>query len=167
MRRTLIATLAALTLFAAPAQASHEHKDKAQLKLQKAKVKESKQTYKETKKLSKKWDRYTKRDKEDKAEAIEKELRVIYKAELTRLRNQGMPTVAVTVTHPGHVGEKGATRRLPTGAPKMEALRDLLVDLKSGDLKQWAQGNKMDQFTEAMSDRYERKKTQFKADKKA
>lgn len=163
MFRTVVTLMLSTVLLSTTAHA----KDRTEIKARKAQVKAAKQLSKQTNKLERKLDRMVKRDKTDKAATVRADLKALYKDELTRLRRRGMPTVAATVTHPAHADNPAATLRLDTGAPQMEALRDLIVGLKQSQPGSKAEGRQLDRLTEALEDRVDRKKAQLKAARKA
>ena len=163
MTRTFLTLLVATSLISGSAHA----KDRTEIKAKKAQFKTAKQLSKQTNKLERKLDRFVKKDKVDKAKDVRQELRAIYQDELARLRKRGMPTVAETMTHPAHADDPKATLRVDTGAPQMEAMRDLVVGLKQSKPGSKVEAKHLDELAMELEARVERKKAQLKAAKKA
>ena len=162
MRKWTLALGLAITTSLLAADASAYTKE--ELSLEKAEVKYAKGVSKSVGKLAKKWHKNADKGK-DNAE-IEKELKVYYRNELSWLREKGIPTVEEPepMQHPAHPVK--VMPEPPSETPKLEALRDLVVTLKQGELKDKAMGKKLDEYVSALDARYERKNKRYKEHKK-
>jgi len=148
MLRNLVAlTLLALAtpVITAPAQAAVT---KEELKAQKADVKDAKTTAKKVEKLAAKWHKNSAKGKDN--SAVHAELVTYYRAELADLREKGIPTKE----KPVHPSEPQPEK---PDAPKMEELRDILVQLRDGEVGDKKYGKLLDQYVQRLWQRYERK----------
>ena len=157
--------LRSLALALALVLATSAHADtKEDLALQKAEVKYAKSVSKSVGKLVKKWQKANDKGKE--TAEYEKELKPYYRNELSWLREMGIVTVEEEppLQHPAH--PEKVLPLPPSETPKMEALRDLVVELKKGDLKPKTQSKKLDEYVQKLESRYERKNVAYKEAKK-
>jgi len=160
----IISTVLFATVMATPALAG-DKAEKEALKAQKAEVKYAKSASKDVAKLSKKFAKKSAKDND--TSEIEAELNAYYRDELSWLRAKGIPTIE-TPYEPQR-DPAFPLRVLPepeSERPKMENLRDIVVDLKNGDLKDGKKSKKLNEFSTILSERFERKNARYKADKK-
>lgn len=157
----IISTLLFAAALSTPAFAA----DKAELKLEKAEVKYAKTVAKDVAKLSKKFEKLSTKEKD--TSDIEKDLAEHYRDELAWLRAKGIQT-----NEPPTEPQRDPAfplRVLPepeSETPKMEALRDMLVDLKQGKMKDAKMSKEIAAFSAVLTERYERKNTRYKENKK-
>ena len=137
---------------------------KEDLQLQKAEMKYAQSVSKSVGKLAKKWNKNNDKGK-DNAE-VEKELKVYLKNELSWLREKGIKTVEEPepMEHPAH--PQKVLPEPPSETPKLEALRDICVELRSGELKPKGYSKKLDEYVSTLEGRADRKKNAYKAAKK-
>lgn len=119
----------------------------AEAAVTKEQVKETKTTAKKVEKLAKKWHKNSAKGKDN--SAVHAALVPYYKAELASLREKGIPTKDKPV-HPS--AEPPET----PDAPKLVELRDILVELKDGDIGDKKYGKLLDQYVQRLWERYER-----------
>lgn len=169
MFRTL--TTLALLALAVPATALAGDPD---LKAQKQEVKAAKTYSKQVDKAVKKWEKGAEKGNEKKMARADEDLDQIVRDELARLRDLGVKT---RVTEPEPINKKypGKTIVLAPEHPKLEALRDDLVELR--DLQPWFEAGKaknrdftrkselLSELSENVADRYERADRQYDAAK--
>lgn len=131
----------------------------AKLDAWKEEANSAKDIHKDVSKLVKKWHKATDKDK-DTAE-LDKEINFFVKQDLAWLRDHGIPTKEPVELpkHPLH-GQAEETPLDEDEKPKMEHLRDLLVELKD-DGKDKAIGKKLDEYVSILGDRYERKQKRY------
>lgn len=136
-----------------------------ELQLQKAEMKYAQGVSKSVAKLAKKWNKNNDKGK-DNAE-IEKELKVYLRNELAWLREKGIKTVEdpEPMEHPAH--PQKVLPEPPSETPKLEALRDICVELRTGELKPKGYSKKLDEYVTTLDGRAERKKNAYKTEKKA
>ncbi len=155
----ILSTVLFTAILATPALASD-----ADLKLEKAEVKYAKSVSKDVAKLVKKWEKKSAKDKD--TSDIDKELAEYYRDELAWLRAKGIKTVDQPEPQRDPQYPLQVLPEPEAETPKMEALRDMLVDLKSGNLKDGKKSKKLAEFTTVLSDRFERKNDRYKENKK-
>ena len=158
----LTLSLATPTLLASNAYAGYT---KEELALEKDEAKYHKAVAKSVGKLVKKWHKAT--DKGKPTKDIEKELKGYFKNELADLKDKGVTlkeepeNVTRDPRRPGRVApaddeEKG----------KLEKLRDMVQDLKGGDLKDKKMGKKLDEYVSLLEKRADRTMERYKKHKK-
>jgi hypothetical protein len=133
----------------------------AKLEAWKAEAKSAKDAHKDVSKLVKKWHKAADKDK-DTAE-LDKELHFFVKQDLAWLRDHGVPTKEPVELpkHPLHATAE-ETPLDQDETPKMEHLRDLLVEIKDAPPgKDKAVGKKLDEYVSILEDRYERKQKKY------
>lgn len=118
----------------------------AQAAVTKEQVKETKTTAKKVEKLAKKWHKNSAKGKDN--SSVHAALVPYYKAELASLREKGIPTKDKPV-HPSAEPEK-------PDQPKLVELRDLLVELKDGQIGDKKYGKLLDQYVQRLWERYDR-----------
>ncbi len=152
MRFLMLATAMA---FATPALAGDDAVD-----AWKEEAKTAKKTWKSVDKLAGKWKKAAEKDKD--LTEIDEELLGYYKADLAWLRDHGVKTVeeAPAPEHPT-LGDK--TPLAEDEKPKMEALRDLIVELKTLEpgKKETKKGKLLDDYVQILEERYVRKDKKF------
>jgi hypothetical protein len=157
----ILSTVLFAAMMASPALAT----DKADLKLEKAEVKYAKTISKQVNKLVKKWDKKTAKG-QDTAD-IDQELTHFYREELAWLREKGVKTIAIPAEP--QRDPRFPLRVLPEPAsemPKMEALRDLLVDLKRGNMRDGRKSKTLAEYGSVLTERFERKNARYKENRK-
>lgn len=158
----ILSTVLFGAMLASPALAA----DSAELKLEKAEVKYAKTIANKVGKLSKKWERKSAKGKD--TTDIDQELKEYYLDELAWLRAKGIKTIP---DPPERKRDPAFPLRvLPepeSETPKMESLRDLLVDLKRNEIKPTKKSKLLAEFATVLDERYERKNERYKANKKA
>lgn len=118
----------------------------------KEEVKEAKTTAKKVQKLATKWHKAQSKGKD--TSAIHTQLVPYYKAELADLRQKGIPTKEKP-THPS------APPADKPDNPKMEELRDILVELRDGEVGPRKYGNLLDQYVQRLWERHDRKSQRY------
>lgn len=172
MLRTL--TALALALAALPLLATEAHAMDAELKAEKLEVKEAKKYDKEVEKLVGKWQKAAEKDQAEKMAKVDADLLQITRDELARLRELGVKTRAPAPVAPN----PDFPDKIPVVAPehpKMEALRDRLVELRDlqerfdrGTAKRKDVERKsalLDKLAESVDERYQRKLSRYEQDK--
>lgn len=167
MIRTLL--LAAGLLFATPVLVTNAAAaTQEELDLMKAEVEFAEDTAKAVSKLADDWIKNQEKGKDNKD--TEKELKDYYKAELENLRSLGVPTVPDEEI-PEDSLRTPATD--PEPRDKLEELRDLVVQLKSGkndkdeDIGPKPYGKKLEEYVAILTSRAERKRKQYDKEKEA
>lgn len=165
LRKAILAlalTIAAPSFLVTDAYAGYT---KEELNLEKDEAKYNKAVAKSVGKLVKKWHKATDKDKPTKD--IEKELKQYFANELQDLKDKGVtlkeePEKATRdPRYPGRAvpaddEEKG----------KLEKIRDMVQDLKGGDLKDKKMGKKLDDYVELLEKRADRSMERYKKHKK-
>jgi len=158
----ILSTVLLGTMMATPALAS----DAATLKLEKAEVTYAKSVAKKVNKLAKKWDRKSAKGKD--TTEIDAQLKEYYLDELAWLRAKGIKTIAPPPELQRDPAFPLTVLEVPeSDTPKLEALRDLVVDLKRDAIKPAKKAKLLTEFSTVLDERYERKNERFKANKKA
>ena len=158
----LALALATPTFFATDAYAGFT---KEELNLEKDEAKYHKSVSKSVGKLVKKWHKATDKDKPTKE--IEQELKQYFKNELMDLKDKGVSLKdepEKVVRDPRNPGKALPADDEEKG--KLEKLRDMVQDLKGGDLKDKAMGKKLDSYVEMLEKRADRSLERYKKHKK-
>ncbi len=166
MRKMIVAAglLLATPTFVAPAWSATPE----ELDLMKAEVEYAEDTAKAVAKLVEQWHKNQEKGNDNKE--TEKELKAYFKTELEKLRELGIPTVADEEV-PEDAIRKPATE--PEPREKLVALRDLMVELKSGknaageEIGPKPYGKKLDEYVQILNERAERKRKQYEKEKEA
>ena len=142
---------------------AHAEYSKEELKAEKEDVKHAKTSSKEVSKLAKKWHKNDEKGK-DNAD-VEADLKQYYKDELAMLRAKGVEAKdnEPNMDHPAH--REKVMEEPEEEMPKLEELRDDIVALKGGDLKDKAYGKRLDEYVVRLEARYERKAERYKEHK--
>ncbi len=134
----------------------------AKLDAWKAEAASAEDTLKEVSKLTKKWHKAAEKDKDTKE--LDKELAFHYNSDLAWLRDHGVPTKEPIELpqHPQHA-IADQTPLEEDEKPKMEHLRDLLVELRASEpgKKEQVTGKKLDEYVGILEGRYERKQKNY------
>lgn len=165
LRKVILAlslALATPTFFAAPAYAGYT---KEELKLEKDEAKYNKAVAKSVAKLVKKW--HKEAEKGDPTKEIEKELKDYFQNELADLRDKGVDMkgedpkpASRDPRYPGKAAPADDDEK-----KKLEELRDQVIALKGGDLKDKAMGKQLDDYVKTLEKRAERSLERYKKHK--
>ncbi len=121
-------------------------------------MKAAKRYHKDVDKLVRKWEKAARKGREDKLAKRDAELDELYRTELARLRELGVPTKKVE-PKPINPDHPEKVVRLAPENPKMEALRDDLValrDLGEGPKALERKARLLSDVNESVAKRYER-----------
>lgn len=166
-RKAILALTLSLATPAFFATSAHAGYTKEELALEKDEAKYHKSVYKSVSKLAKKWHKAVDKDKKDKEKEIEKELKGYFKNELVDLKEKGI--TLKEEPEKGRMDPKRPLRLAPADdeeKPKLEALRDQVQKLKSGEWKDRKMGKELDAYVKTLEKRANRSMERYKKHKK-
>lgn len=130
MLKHLAAT--ALLALALPLVTADAHAADPEVKEARQEMKEAKRYHKDVDRLVRKWEKAADKEKDEKLARYDAELHDLYRDELTRLRDLGVPT-RKPEPKPINPDFPEKVKPIPVVHPKMESLRDDLVALRDLD----------------------------------